>query len=295
MSDMHHAVFVSSWASAVLVLVALVYVRGWVCIRRLGLDTNEAWRGVSFLLGVFFTWLAMASPIATCDHDLLTIHMVKHLLLMTVASPLIWLGAPVKPLMRGLPQKSAQLAVNRLFRSAPVKKLGEFLGNPAVCWLAASATLIGWHVPALFMLGMHSTMWHEIEQISFLASGLLFWWPVIQPRRIDSTRPEWPILLYLFLATVPCDVLSGFLVFCGRVVYPMYFSSPHSLGFSALADQEYAGALMWTWVTVVYLIAGTFFTARLLLPESTRQCAVIRPNFQHSAASQPTRDNLEVV
>ena len=37
-------------------------------------------------------------------------------------------------------------------------------------------------------------------------------------------RPEWSILLYLFLATLPCDILSGFLVFCDRVVYPVYFS-----------------------------------------------------------------------
>ena len=295
MSDMHHAAFVSSWVSVVLVLLALVYVRGWVRIRRLGLDTIGALRGASFLFGVFFIWLAMASPVSALDHDLLTIHMVKHLLLMTVASPLIWLSAPVKPLMRGLPQKSAQLAVNRLFRSAPMQKLGEFLGNPAVCWLAASGALIGWHIPALFMLGMHSTTWHETEQISFLASGLLFWWPVIQPGWPGSARPGWPILLYLFLATLPCDILSGLLVFCDRVVYPMYSLSPRPPGFSALADQEYAGALMWTWVTVVYLIAGTLFTARLLLPESLRQYAVVKPVLQPSTVSQTSRDSMEVV
>jgi cytochrome c oxidase assembly factor CtaG len=72
--------------------------------------------------------------------------------------------------------------------------------------------------------------------------------------------------LYLFLATLPCDILSGFLVFCDRVVYPVFLSSPHSFGLSALEDQQCAGALMWTCVTVVYLIAGTVFTARLLSP-----------------------------
>jgi len=291
----HQTAFESLFIILGVNLIALVYVRGWFRIRRLDLGTISAWRGASFLLGLFLIWLVMASPIAALDHDLLSIHMVKHLLLMTVASPLIWLGAPIEPLIHGLPQKVGQALVSRFFRSRPMRRLGRFLGHPAVCWLTASGTLIGWHVPLLFMLGMHSAVWHEVEQITFLVSGLLFWWPVIQPRRIDSTRPEWPILLYLFLATVPCDVLSGFLVFCGRVVYPMYSLLPSPLGLSALGDQEYAGALMWTWVTVVYLIAGTFFTARLLLPESARQCAVIRPDLQHSAASQPTRDNLEVV
>ena len=64
------------------------------------------------------------------------------------------------------------------------------------------------------------------------------------------------MLLYLFLATLPCDILSGFLVFCDRVVYPVFLSSPHSFGLSALEDQQFAGALMWTCVTLVYVVAG---------------------------------------
>jgi putative membrane protein len=276
-------------------LIALVYVRGWFRIRRPDLDTIGAWRGASFLLGLLFIWIAMASPVAALDHDLLSIHMVKHLLLMTLASPLIWLGAPIEPLIHGLPQKVGQALVRRFIRSRPMRRLGRFLGHPAVCWLAASGTLIGWHVPVLFMLGMHSAVWHEVEQITFLVSGLLFWWPVIQPRRTGSKRPEWSILLYLFLATLPCDVLSGLLVFCGRVVYPMYSFLPSPLGLSALGDQEYAGALMWTWVTVVYLIAGTCFTARLLLPGVLHQPWSIGAGSGHSTAMQTARDNMEVV
>ena len=75
------------------------------------------------------------------------------------------------------------------------------------------------------------------------------------------------MLLYLFLATLPCDILSGFLVFCDRVVYPVFLSSPRSFGLSALEDQQCAGALMWTCVTIVYLVAGAVFTARLLSPQ----------------------------
>ena len=123
-----------------------------------------------------------------------------------------------------------------------------------------------WHIPSVFMLGLRSQMWHGIEQASFLATGLLFWWPVVRPLQNSLKWPESSILLYLFLATLPCDILSGFLVFCDRVVYPVFLSSPRSFGLSALEDQQCAGALMWTCVTVVYLIAGAVFTARLLSP-----------------------------
>ena len=72
----------------------------------------------------------------------------------------------------------------------------------------------------------------------------------LQPARSALKWPESSILLYLFLAALPCDILSGFLVFCDRVVYPVYLSSPRQFGLTALEDQQCAGALMWTCVTL---------------------------------------------
>jgi cytochrome c oxidase assembly factor CtaG len=71
------------------------------------------------------------------------------------------------------------------------------------------------------------------------------------------------MVVYLFLATLPCDILSGFLVFSERVAYPVFLSHGHS-AVSILDDQQYAGALMWTVVTIVYLVAGVIVTTRLL-------------------------------
>ena len=294
MHHVHHAAFESLWASELLLLVAFVYVRGWARVRRLDLDSIENWRTGSFMLGLFLIWLAVASPIAALDHELLTIHMVQHLLLMTLAPPLIWFGAPMKPLLHGLPQGFGNV-MSHLFRSPLIQRLGRAIAHPAVCWLAAATTLVGWHVPSLFALGMRSGLWHTIEQVSFLASGLLFWWPVIKPGQGASNGSEWPILLYLFLATLPCDILSGFLVFCDRVVYPVYFSSAHGIRFSALEDQQCAGALMWTCVTLVYLIAGTVFAARLLSPESSRQYRAVKSDSLLGTVPPTIQQSMEVV
>ena len=294
MQHAHHAAFESLWVSAPLILVALVYVRGRVRVRRLDLDTIESWRAGIFLLGLFFIWLALASPIAALDRELLTIHMVQHLLLMTLAPPLIWFGAPMKPLLHGLPQGFGDV-LSHFFRSPTIQRLGGAVAHPAVCWLAAAATLVGWHVPSLFALGMRSELWHTIEQVSFLASGLLFWWPVIKPGHGASNGSEWPVLLYLFLATLPCDILSGFLIFCDRVVYPAYFSSARGIGFSPLADQQCAGALMWTCITLVYLIAGTVFTARLLSPETSRRYLAVKSDSLLCTVPQTIQQSMEVV
>jgi putative membrane protein len=73
--------------------------------------------------------------------------------------------------------------------------------------------------------------------------------------------------LYLFLATLPCDALSAFLTFCGRVVYPHYLSVHRLFNISPLGDQECAGALMWVWVTFVYLAPAVVVTIRMLSPQ----------------------------
>jgi len=83
------------------------------------------------------------------------------------------------------------------------------------------------------------------------------------------------MLLYLFLATLPCDVLAGLLVFSDRVAYPVYLCTPHRAGFSALDDQQCAAALMWTCVTVVFLIAGTILATQLLSPRTSRELVQI--------------------
>jgi cytochrome c oxidase assembly factor CtaG len=166
-----------------------------------------------------------------------------------------------------------------------MQKIGRVLTYPALCWFAAAGTLVVWHIPSMFVLGLRSEMWHGIQQASFLAAGLLFWWPVIQPRPTVSKWPESSVLLYLFLATLPCDILSGFLVFCDRVVYPVFLSSsPQSFGLSALEDQQRAGALMWTCITVVYLIAAAIVAVRLLLPRRSEERSMLQFESERIAA-----------
>jgi putative membrane protein len=72
--------------------------------------------------------------------------------------------------------------------------------------------------------------------------------------------------LYLFLATLPCDILSAFLTFCDRVVYPSYLSAARVFDLSPLQDQECAGALMWVCVTFAYLIPAVVITLQILAP-----------------------------
>jgi cytochrome c oxidase assembly factor CtaG len=208
-------------------------------------------------LGIVTFWIAVASPLAHLDHHLLTAHMVKHLVLMNLSAPLILLGMrPVIPAY-GLRQPPAF-----------IRWLKRVLTHPAFCWLAGTVTVIVWHVPAVFELALRSHFWHDFEHASFLAAGILFWWPVIGPTA--AIAEGWRIPLYLFFATLPCDALSAFLTFCGHVVYRPYLSMGGHSVLSPLADQSLAGALMWVVVTFAYLIPALVVTARLLSGEEGR-------------------------
>ena len=296
MPHLHHVAAASDAVSVSLALtvvfIALVYLRGWFHLRSTSSNTVSTWRAGSFLGGLSLIWVAVASPIATLDHELLTVHMVQHLLLMTLAPPLIWLGAPVMPSLHGLPHR-VQGLTSSLLRRPAVERFGKALSHPTFCWLAAFAALAGWHIPAAFTLGLRSETWHVVEHASFLLTGLLFWWPVIQPWPSVSRWPDLSIILYLFLATFPCDSLSGFLVFCDRVVYSVYFSSSRPFGLSALEDQQCAGALMWTCVTVIYLVAGTILTTRLLSPRNFREDELEQSEWRGSASPQRVPQSLE--
>jgi putative membrane protein len=293
-----HAASGSLWFPVSLVLALLLtellYLRGWLHPRSVSVRVIPDWRVISFSLGLFLIWMAVGSPLAALDEQMLTVHMIQHLLLMTFAAPLILLGLPLKPLLHGLPQQFEQSIVAPLFHRPLLKRFGRVIGRPAFSWLAATATLVGWHVPAIFTLALQSGAWHLFEQATFLVAGLLFWWPVVQPWPNAPAEPRWSILLYLFLATLPCDILSAFLVFSERVAYPVYLSASRQSGLSVLADQQCAGALMWTCITIVYLVPAATLSTRLLAPRDSR-ADLAQSEFLRTMTPQTDSKRVEVL
>jgi putative membrane protein len=247
--------------SVILCLAAVVYYRGWLRLRQVLPTLPSRWWPYAFAGGLLALWAAVGSPLAALDEELLSVHMVQHILLSLLAAPLILLAAPALPLLYGIPRLfNLRGGVARLLRSRPVCGLREALGQPAICWSVAIAVFIGWHTPPLFQLGLRSEGWHALEHASLFGSGLMFWWPVVQPWPSTPKWPRWSVPLYLFAATLPCDGLSAFLAFSDRVIYPAYLSAPPHFGLSALQDQECAGALMWLCVTIAYVIPAAIVT-----------------------------------
>jgi putative membrane protein len=247
--------------AAALVIAESVYLRGWFCLRIAFPNLIRRWRLAAYTTGLALVWAVAGSPIAALDHHSLTIHMLKHLALMTIAAPLILAGAPAFPLVCGLPKLF--IKGDSRMSGRTMLSIDRYLTHPAFCWLAGTATVIVWHIPDVFQLALGSGWIHSLEDISFLVAGLFFWLPVANAFT-TGMKPRWHVPVYLFLATLPCDILSAFLTFCGSVAYPSYHSTAVMWFLSPLGDQECAGALMWVWVTFAYLIPAVIITLRIL-------------------------------
>jgi polyferredoxin len=125
-----------------------------------------------------------------------------------------------------------------------------------------------WHVPKLYELALSSPAWHSVQHACFFWSGVLFWWPVIQPGPGKPRWPKWVAIPYLLFADILNTLLSVVFVFSGHLLYPSY-GVVRASTMGALEDQSLAGLIMWVPGSIVYLVPafvlvmGLFTTSRM--------------------------------
>ncbi len=250
-----------------LMATGVVYLRGFHRIRTTRPRQFPPWRMVCFLSGLGSLWLALASPLDTLNEQLLVLHMAQHMVLMLVAPPLLLLGSPTAPLLRGLPQRTRALLGPLLFRRRLLRRMASQFLRPPVAWAAAVLVFVGWHMPPAYELALRDPLWHEVEHLSFLASSLLFWFPVIEPWP-GPVRPwsRWWMLPYLVSADVVNTALAAWLTFSRKVAYPTYAATPRRFAITPLNDQAAAGALMWVVGSMFYLAPLAVIIMELLSP-----------------------------
>src|SRR5262245_49191008 len=263
------------WLIAVLVTASAIYGRGWWWLHYRRPQRFGVWEFLAFQAGLLALFLALASPLDALAELLLQVHMIQHLVLMMVVPPLLWLGAPMLPLLHGLPRPVVKRAVGPFLVWPPVQRLGYCLTHPLVCWLAFAVSTIAWHVPNCYELALRSAGWHEVQHVCFLGTGLLFWWPVVQPWPSQPRWPRWTMILYLLLADLQNTVLSAFLIFSERVLYPTYATVPRLWNLSVLDDQAAAGVVMWVPGSVIYLVPLGVLVMRFLDAPRIRRAAFV--------------------
>jgi putative membrane protein len=204
---------------------------------------------VAFGSGLVVLFAALNGPIHDLsDSYLFSVHMVQHLLLTMLVTPLLIIGTPAAILRPAVAHRRV-LAIARQITTAPA------------AFVLFNVTLIAWHLPPLYNLAMRNHDVHIVQHLCFLVTSVLMWWPLL------SRVPELPALsrplqlLYICLLMIPMSVIGMIITYADEVLYPAYESAPRTWGLSPLEDQLIGGLIMWIPGSLIYiaLLTVVFF------------------------------------
>jgi cytochrome c oxidase assembly factor CtaG len=237
-----------------LVLVAIAFAlhlageRRIARMRRRPRDRSARWRSCSFYAGLLTIVVALKGPIDNYAEQLFWVHMIQHVLLLTVAAPLIVMGAPWMSIWRPLPlefRRSVAGTIARAGWAAPLRAVGGALGRPRGAWLAFSINLVVWHIPVIFDLTLRHIAIHALEHTTFLAFGILLWAQVIDSPPLRSRLRADQRVYYMVGSSIVGWIISLVLALAPTPLYPAYADLAHRPGgISALVDQQLAAGVM---------------------------------------------------
>jgi cytochrome c oxidase assembly factor CtaG len=219
---------------ALLVVAMMLYAWGLVRVRRAA-RPFPARAIAAFAAGIAVVAASLLGPIDALADASLAWHMVQHLALITLAAPLLLLGAPLRLALAALPARPASALAGAL-NSTPLR----ILTHPAFAWLQFAAVLYGTHFSPLYEAALENEGVHIAEHALYVTSALIFWTPLLAVAPAPHAPPHPVRLLVLFLA-LPMSAFLGFAFYVTQhVLYAHYAARA-----GALDDQMNAGAVMW--------------------------------------------------
>ena len=207
------------------------------------------WRMVCFAAGIVVLAVAVLSPLEGLAEELLTAHMVQHLLVLDIAALLIVLG------LTG-PMLQPVLAIRWL-------RWIRALAHPIVSLLLWTVILYVWHIPALYEAAtFDSELLHAIEHGCFFFAGLGIWLSLVGP----LPKPEWfgngAKVAYVIAVRLIGAVLANVMMWSGSLLYPRYEAAGADSGMEPLTDQGTAGIVMMFESTILTLATLTWLFFR---------------------------------
>lgn len=205
-------------------------------------------RVLGIVVAVLALALALAPPLDDLGDRFFSAHMVEHeLFLYTI--PVALLAAQPVPLalinFRRLPSIWRR-SVGQATRHARFLRALSRLGRPIPALLLSTAALWVWHAPSLYDVALRNEWVHDLEHVSFLATALVYWRPLLDFRRrspaLDSNAKR---ALYLIGGAMQGGLLGALIALSERVIYTGYQTPPGASVAAVLADQRVGGAIMW--------------------------------------------------
>jgi cytochrome c oxidase assembly factor CtaG len=260
-------------------IAAVLYARGARRQRSIATPARRPslrWRELAFWVALVTLVAALDSSIDDLADRLFWVHMLQHVLLMMVVAPLLALAAPWTPIWRGL-----SLRVRRPLASAvvarPAVRAGARAVGPWAIFVLFNLDLWAWHLPALYGLTLRQQAVHDLQHVSFLLLGVLFWAQVIESPPLRMRLDQTQRLVYVLLGATLSWLLALVLAFWPTALYAGYSElASRPGGISALGDQQLAAGIMLGPGSIPYAVFVFLALYRWLAPEPAAE-ARVRP------------------
>ncbi|HEX7269409.1 MAG TPA: cytochrome c oxidase assembly protein [Streptosporangiaceae bacterium] len=255
----------------------------------------QAARAVAYQAGLLLALLAVVSPMGYWSYRFIWVRNLQDVVLAIAAPALIVLGAPWRPLRRGLglggrrnrPDRRTAAAAGRDEPVAGDPAGGEPASDepagrtwppgwravPILVTVVFCAIWWLWHLPVPFDAALRSSALYAVEVVSYLTVGILLWLQLIEsPPLRPQLAPLRRVVLVLAVATSG-TVLGLIRVYSAGLVYPAYLGFRHHV-LSVVADQQVGGAVLWVIPLVPLSVLAVALAIRWLQDEESEATAV---------------------
>ena len=197
------------------------------------------WRAASFVLGLLVLMTALLSGIDPYSDELLSVHVVQHLLLILAAPALLLWGAPVRLALSAC-SPAGRGAIGAVLRQRWVR----VLTRPACGFALFTIVMLGTHLTGLYEVALRDQTVHAFEHAAYFWSGLIFLLPILAADPVPHPPSAIARFCWLMAAMTVMFIPAALFMFDEHVRYPFYLAPARALHRSALADQHAAGMIM---------------------------------------------------
>jgi putative membrane protein len=271
-----------------LVGVGVAYVVGYRRFARLEhADQSYRTRAGLFAVGYAALVIALISPLHAVGELYFSVHMVQHLLLSLVAAPLLLLSNSMPVFLWALDKRDRATLGHLVGQPGPIRSVLRFLTHPVVAWTLFVCTQWLWHEPLGYQWALENRWAHYFEHLTFFATAVLFWWPVIGSPPLPSPLGYPARMAYTFLAWLPNSLLGAGIALSRAPLYPYYVLAGQANGFDAAYDQQLAGLIMWMPGDVLFVSILILLFVAYMQAEERKEERVDRELDARDAALNP--------
>ncbi|MFC4742231.1 cytochrome c oxidase assembly protein [Gordonia hankookensis] len=285
--------FWASWTAtpivwALMAVASLAYVAGAIRIGHWPVSRTASW-----LLSMVLLVVSLNSGVAMFAHHLFWMHMVLHLLMITVIPLFLVLAQPIRLSASALGPRGGE-TVERIMTSTVIR----FITAPMFTVPLYAAVLVLTHLTG-FQQQMAEHMWiHHSELVLYLVSGYLLLLPLIGDE-LTGHDYSYAARFVTLLVAMGADTFVGVILMLTSYEIAPDFSASRAgwgaesvLNPSAMTDQSAAGAIMW-WagdglmMCLLVFLAWEWIRAEGLgrgrQDSASRHLGKARPSFLESA------------